>query len=207
MHSLQSSPGHRATVSRADIRRELRHKRRAMLSGHRSALAARLARRIASSQVFQRSLRVAAYLPNDGEMDLRPLIRRAWKLGKHCYLPALNRHRLWFLPYQADTPLVDNRFGIPEPDLSPRKRWPLQTLDLVLAPLVAFDDNGNRLGMGGGFYDRTFSYLASRTHWRRPVIIGVAYGFQRVSELPSHAWDVPLHGVATEQGLKWFIPR
>ena len=192
---------------RADIRRKLRHRRRNLVPARRAAHAACLARSIANSRVFQRSLRVAAYLPNDGEMDLRPLIRRAWKLGKHCYLPVLNRHRLWFLPYRPDTPLVDNRFGIPEPGLSPRRRWPLQTLDLVLAPLVAFDDHGNRLGMGGGYYDQTFAYLASRTHWRRPVIIGVAYEFQRVAELPSHPWDVPLHGVATEQGLEWFISR
>ncbi len=177
------------------------------MPARRAALAVQLARMLASSPVFKRSQRVATYLPNDGEMDLRPLIRRAWSLGKHCYLPVLNRHRLWFLPYQPDTPLVKNRFGIPEPDLSPRRRWPLQTLDLVLAPLVAFDDHGNRLGMGGGYYDQTFAYLASRTHWRRPVIIGVAYEFQRVAELPSHPWDVPLHGVATEQGLEWFISR
>ncbi len=193
--------------SRAEIRRELRHRRRNLVSTRRAGHAARLARSIANSRIFQRSLRVAVYLSNDGEMDLQPLIRRAWNLGKHCYLPVLHRHRLWFLPYRPETPLMENRFGIPEPGLSPRRRWPLQTLDLVLAPLVAFDDRGNRLGMGGGYYDRTFAYLASRTHWRRPVIIGVAYGFQRVAELPSHPWDVPLHGVATEQGLEWFISR
>ncbi len=193
--------------SRADIRREMRHKRRNLVAARRAALAAHLARRIVNSRVFQRSLRLAAYLPNDGEMDLRPLMRRAWKLGKHCYLPVLNGHRLWFLPYQPDTPLADNRFGIPEPAASPRRRWPLQALDLVLAPLVAFDGLGNRLGMGGGYYDRTFAYLASRNHWRRPVIVGVAYEFQRVPELPSHPWDVRLHGIATERGLEWFAPN
>ncbi len=193
--------------SRAEIRREMRHKRRNLAAARRTVLAAHLARWIANSRVFQRSRRLAAYLPNDGEMDLRPLMRRAWRLGKHCYLPVLNGQRLRFLPYQPDTPLADNRFGIPEPATSPRRRWPLQTLDLVLAPLVAFDGLGNRLGMGGGYYDRTFAYLASRDHWRRPVIIGVAYEFQRVPELPSHPWDVPLHGIATERGLEWFAPH
>ena len=191
---------------RAEIRREMRHKRRSLAAARRAALAAHLARRIANSRVFQRSLRLAAYLPNDGEMDLRPLMRRAWKLRKHCYLPVLNGHRLWFLPYQPDTPLANNRFGIPEPATSPRSRSPLQALDLVLAPLVAFDGLGNRLGMGGGYYDRTFAYLTSRSHWQRPVIIGVAYEFQRVTELPSRPWDVPLHGIATERGLEWFAP-
>ena len=192
--------------SRADIRREMRHKRRNLVATRRAALASHLARHVANSRAFQRSVRLAAYLPNDGEMDLRPLLRRAWNRGKHCYLPVLNGRRLWFLPYQPDTPLAENRFGIPEPAASPRRRWPLQALDLVLAPLVAFDGLGNRLGMGGGYYDRTFAYLASRSHWRRPLIIGVAYEFQRVTELPSHPWDVPLHGIATEQGLTWFAP-
>ncbi len=190
--------------TRSHIRREMRHRRRNLSGQQRAALAERLARRLSSSRAFRRSLRIAVYLPNDGEMDLHPLIRRAWKAGKQCYLPSLSRQRLWFLPYRSDTPLRPNRFGIPEPDLSPRRRWSLQTLDIALAPLVGFDDQGNRLGMGGGYYDRTFAYLASRSHWRRPLIIGIAYEFQRLQELPCHHWDVPLHGVATEQGLRWF---
>ena len=194
-----------ALSTRSDIRREMRRRRRSLTAPQRMSFAERLARSIASSRIFHRSLRIAVYLPNDGEMDPRRLIHRAWKVGKHCYLPTLNRQRLWFLPYRCDTPLRTNRFGIPEPDLSPRRRWSLQTLDLVLAPLVAFDDQGNRLGMGGGYYDRTFSYLASRSHWRRPLIVGVAYEFQRVQDLPCHPWDVPLHGIATERGLRWFI--
>jgi len=191
-------------TSRTEIRQQMRHRRRTLTAVERVALSRRLAKRLAASQTFQRSQRIAAYFPNDGEMDLRPLLRRAWRAGKHCYLPVLNRQRLWFLPYTEDTPLTHNRFGIPEPALSPRRRWPRTTLDLVLAPLVAFDGQGNRLGMGGGYYDRSFAYLASRSHWQRPLILGVAYAFQRVATLPSHPWDVPLHGVATEQGLEWF---
>lgn len=182
----------------------MRHRRRSLGALERLQRARQLARRLAGAAVFQRSRRIAAYLPNDGEMDLRPLIWRAWRVGKRVYLPVLNRHKLRFLPYQGDTPMRHNRFGIPEPALSPRRRWPLTTLDLVLAPVVAFDDGGNRLGMGGGFYDRTFAYLATRSHWRRPLIIGVAYAFQQVEALPSHPWDVPLHGVVTERGLQWF---
>lgn len=190
--------------SRSDIRRSMRHRRRSLSRVERLAYSRNLVRRFAGASAFQKSQRIAAYLPNDGEMDLRPLIGRAWAAGKRVYLPILNRQRLWFLPYQRETPMRQNRFGIPEPALSPRRRWPLTTLDLVLAPLVAFDDRGNRLGMGGGYYDRTFAYLASRSHWRRPLIVGVAYGFQQVPDLPNHPWDVPLHGILTEQGLRWF---
>ena len=190
--------------TRSDIRRAMRHQRRSLRAVERLDHARRLARRLAGSPVFQRSHRIAAYLPNDGEMDARPLIRRAWTAGKGIYLPVLNPQKLWFFPYATETPLAKNRFGIPEPSLSPRRRWPLSTLDLVLAPLVAFDDRGNRLGMGGGYYDRTFAYLASRSHWRRPLILGIAYGFQQVNTLPAHPWDIPLHGIVTERELRWF---
>ncbi len=198
------SPTPGSTKARGDIRREMRHRRRALSAVERSALALRLTRHAAGSPWLRRSLRIAAYLPNDGEMDLRPLIRRLWKSGKLCYLPVLNAERLWFMPYRPHTRLRSNRFGIPEPVLAPRHRWPRQTLDLVLAPLVAFDGRGNRLGMGGGYYDRTFAYLASRSHWHRPLVVGVAYSFQRVHTLPAHPWDVPLHGVVTELGIEWF---
>jgi 5-formyltetrahydrofolate cyclo-ligase len=74
----------------------------------------------------------------------------------------------------------------------------------VLAPLVAFDRSGNRLGMGGGYYDRSFAYLRHRVHWRRPRLIGYAYGFQEVQALERAHWDVPLSGVVTELGLRLF---
>jgi len=84
-------------------------------------------------------------------------------------------------------------------------RTPLAALDIALVPLVAFDDYGRRLGMGGGYYDRTFAYLRHREHWRRPKLIGVAFEFQRVAELPAQPWDVPLDGIITEKGL--LLPR
>ena len=76
-------------------------------------------------------------------------------------------------------------------------------LDLVLVPLVAFDDRGNRLGMGGGYYDQTFAFLSQRQHYRRPTLLGVAYEFQRLVALPVQAWDIPLDGVATEKRVQW----
>jgi 5-formyltetrahydrofolate cyclo-ligase len=81
---------------------------------------------------------------------------------------------------------------------------PVWTLDLILTPLVAFDDQGNRLGMGGGFYDRTLAYLGRRKHWKKPRLIGTAHAFQQVARLPHESWDVPLHGVVTEKALLSF---
>lgn len=140
-------------------------------------------------------------------MDLSPLISRLWSMGKRTYLPGLHGQELWFLPYTRYTPLCRNRFGIPEPDAPPRSRCLRQALDLVLMPLVAFDESGNRLGMGGGYYDRTFAYLLNRRRWRRPMLLGVAYEFQCVESLPTRHWDVPLDGVVTDKRVRLFSQR
>lgn len=189
---------------RQSIRREMRLARRSL--GHLEARrhARLIARHLLGHGPIRSGRHVAVYLPNDGEVSLTPLILRLWAMGKRCYLPVLFGRRLWFYPYRPDTRLRPNRFGIPEPRLHQRTRRPLPALDVVLAPLVAFDARGNRLGMGGGFYDRTFAYLTHRRHWRRPQLIGVAHGFQEVAALDHRPWDVPLAGVATEDGLRLF---
>lgn len=159
---------------------------------------------ITSSGLFRYSNHIAFYLPNDGEIDLRPLIYRALDMGKRCYLPVLSplyHNRLWFAPYHRDSRVIYNRFGIPEPAVNWNRMRPAWSLDLILMPLVAFDRNGNRLGMGGGYYDRTLAYLTRRSHWRKPRLLGTAYDFQRVEKLPHEAWDIPLQGIATESGI------
>jgi 5-formyltetrahydrofolate cyclo-ligase len=128
-------------------------------------------------------------------------------LRKQLYLPVLRGPRLWFMPFGSQTRLVSNRFGILEPDTPAGARCAPQALDIVLAPLVAFDDRGRRLGMGGGYYDRTFAYLLNRQHWRRPRLIGIAYDLQRVPALVARKWDVPLDGIATESGVRFFSTR
>lgn len=189
---------------RTELRRSLRAQRRALTPRQRREAATALDRCLASHPLFLRSRHIAFYLPNDGEMDLTPLIRRSLAMGKKCYLPVLSplyHNRLWFAPYHDESELVLNRFGIPEPAVNwagMRHAW---TLDLVLTPLVAFDSLGNRLGMGGGYYDRTLAYLARRRYWHKPLLLGTAYAFQQVDSLPHEPWDVPLHGVVTESSL------
>lgn len=193
-----------ASPDRNVIRQGMRRRRRALSPADRHEAAQALARQLGNSTLFLRSEHIAFYLANDGEMDLTPLIRRAWAMGKQCYLPVLSpafHNRLWFAPYHPGTPLRRNPFRILEPALSWRAMRPATTIDLMLTPLVAFDAAGNRLGMGGGFYDRTLAYLQHRNHWRKPLLIGTAYAFQQVAQLPHAPWDVPLHGIATEQRL------
>ena len=192
------------TLNRNELRRSLREQRRALTPQQRAKAATALDRILGRHPLFIRSQHIAFYLPNDGEMDLHPLIHRALGMGKKCYLPVLSplyHNRLWFAPYHSEAELALNRFGIPEPVSNWAAMRPAWTLDLVLTPLVAFDASGNRLGMGGGYYDRTLAYLARRRYWRKPHLLGTAYAFQQVDSLPHEPWDVPLHGVVTEASL------
>lgn len=196
-----------AQQQRNTLRRELRQQRRALTAQQQQAAATALDRVLGRHPLFLRSQHIAIYLPNDGEMDLSPLLERALSMGKKCYLPVLSplyHNRLWFAPYHSESRLSLNRFGIPEPDCNHAQMRPVWALDLLLTPLVAFDTQGNRLGMGGGFYDRTLAYLNRRRHWRKPRLLGTAHAFQQVAQLPCESWDIPLQGVVTEEEILSF---
>lgn len=187
---------------RQTLRQRLRAARRALPDAERADREARLAWQILHSRAFRVANRVACYLACDGEPALDIVIERAWRLGKQCYLPVLNtfgHNRLWFAPFDPDTTLVANCFGIPEPEVAARHWLRPQQLGLVLAPLVGFDKHGNRLGMGGGYYDRSFGFLRHRRHWRQPRLAGVAFDFQQLEQLPAARWDVPLSRVFTDR--------
>jgi len=185
----------------------MRERRRAMDKSARRRMAQALARHLGACLRVRRARRIACYLCNDGEMDLGPAMDLLRSSGAKLLLPTLRGDGLWFLPYDRETPLAPNRFGIPEPDVAAHARCRARDLDLVLMPLVAFDTAGNRLGMGGGFYDRTFSYLQTRKIWKKPLLLGIAYEFQHLDSLTTRPWDIPLQGVATEKCVHRFDQR
>lgn len=106
------------------------------------------------------------------------------------------------MAYRPGDALAPNRFRIPEPIIRGGKRISLHAIDLLLTPLVAFDKTGTRVGMGGGYYDRTFAYLAKRTTWKKPKLLGLGYSFQEVNNLTRNFWDIPIYGVVTEKNLQ-----
>ncbi len=184
------------------LRQALRRARRALDAPVRRRHARALSRRLGRDLRFLRARRIGAYLATDGEMDPAPLLARAG--ARHIYLPVLRPHperTLWFIRHRPGDRLLPNRYGIPEPTLRGRHILPPWHLDLLLVPLVGFDPRGHRLGMGGGFYDRSLAYLRHRRHWRRPLLVGLAHECQRVPELPLQAWDIPLDLVATEERI------
>lgn len=191
-------------TDKSELRRRLRALRNALPAEDQRLAAAQLASHLVSTRLFLVSRRVACYLPNDGEIDTNPVIARIWRMRKTCYLPVLSRlshDRLWFAPVKPGLELAPNRFGIPEPVVKARDLVRAQELDLILMPLVGFDDRGNRLGMGGGFYDRSLEFLRHRARWRKPHVLGLAYDFQRVNGLAPDAWDIPLQGVVTDRAV------
>lgn len=193
-------------TERQALRQQLRQARRALATHEHAQRSARVCQQLANHRLFRSAQHIACYLPNDAEVDLVSLLDTAWAMGKTVYLPVLSsihHNRLHFLPYAPGDALMANSFGIPEPVLRSRQVPALTRLDLVLTPLVGFDEHGNRLGMGGGFYDRSFAYLRRRQVWRKPHLLGVAFDLQQSpTGLPHKPWDVPLEGVVTESGLR-----
>ena len=190
-----------SNLSPNELRQQLRAQRLHLSTVQRQTAALAIRDYMAHSDVFIAAARIAAYWACNGELDPLPVLESAWALGKAVYLPIVVGQSLQFAPYQPDTRLRLNRFRIPEPDV-PTSTWlPATALDLVLAPLVAFDSNGTRLGMGGGFYDRSLAFrLAGDDSGQLPYCVGLAYELQRVAQLERQPWDVPLDAVVTESG-------
>jgi 5-formyltetrahydrofolate cyclo-ligase len=184
------------------LRQSIRKQRQALTTSESTTCAEQLAQHVRSSQFVSNSRHIAAYLPADGEIDPMPLVQYLWSLGKTIYLPVLvpfSKQKLWFAKFEAGDQLVYNRYGIAEP-LRRRLIKPC-ALDLVLTPLVAFDQAGHRIGMGGGYYDRSFAFLTGRQYWRKPHMLGLAFEFQKQGTIKPNAWDIPLTAIATEARL------
>lgn len=191
------------SLSRADLRKELRARRQALSPMQQQQASFSLLRQLMKQPLFMRSYHVALYIATDGEIDPRPIAQQLWKMNKTCYLPVLRpdkTQQLWFVRFDPDTPLNPNRFGIPEPDPFQNHRLPAHLLDMVLLPLVGFDRSGARLGMGAGFYDQTFAFKQQKSK-AKPYLFGLAHACQEVDQLETASWDVPLYGIATDREM------
>lgn len=188
-------------MTKAELRQRLRQQRRQLSLEQRELAAKNLLQQLKKLPLYQTAQHIALYLENDAEISTRFILEDAWTLKKNCYLPILSadpNNSLSFMPYQRDTSMVANQFGILEPVFVSEHAISPQQLDLVFCPLVAFDQQGNRLGMGGGFYDKTFAFT-KQTPSTTPSLIGLAYELQKISRIPSDDWDVALTGVVTDK--------
>ncbi|WP_249961543.1 5-formyltetrahydrofolate cyclo-ligase [Histophilus somni] len=181
---------------RQQIRQLIREKRQKLTALEQAQAEQNIAQKALDVIEKFRAEHIALYLSFDGEISTKLLIEQLWQQEKKVYLPVLHPFspgNLLFLAFQKDTPMHYNKFGILEPKLNVRNVLPVSHLDLIFTPLVAFDKDGNRLGMGGGFYDRTLQ------NWKKKsfVPVGLAHQIQEVERLPIESWDIPLAEILT----------
>ena len=183
---------------RPALRKLLRQRRRAISPVGQRLAALRLAARVCTLPVFIQGKNIALYIARDGEIDPRTILEWCQRRGKKCYAPVLAAdpacRQLRFQRFTGYAQTRENRFRIAEPAAGELLR--AADLDLVLLPLVGFDARGNRLGMGGGFYDATFAREPIR---RRPPLIGLAHECQQVPHLHTFNWDIPLNCIVTDR--------
>lgn len=195
-------------MNRNQLRKHMRKQRRAVSNDEHKQAAYCLRANLKSLAVFRSAKTVGLYLQSDGEIDPSLALRWAWAVGKVCYLPILSPwddRPMAFGQVWPHTQFAPNKFGIPEPLCARKELIKANQLDCVLMPLVAYDDEGNRLGMGGGYYDRALAFSLRHPVYRRPKLIGLAHHFQKVEQLPFESWDVPIDGIVTDQEVRKFI--
>lgn len=185
-------------MSKSELRKKFRESRQTISLEYRQQAAEAAAYHFSQSEIFKQAENIGCYFPFGDEFNSLPVVEAIWQASKNCYLPILtDENKLEFRAYKKNDVLKKNRYQIPEP-VAEAKSISLEQLNLVIAPLVAFDLQGHRLGTGGGYYDRTFGSLSSSD---RPIILGLAYAAQQAYFLPSDEWDVNLDGVITEHGI------
>jgi 5-formyltetrahydrofolate cyclo-ligase len=187
---------------KATIRQSIRTNRNSLSLAYQQQSGQRLAEQITQSGILQDQHDIACFLSFDNEIPTLTTIESLFSQNKRCYLPKLRHfkpNRLWFMPYHKASQMIDNRYGIAEVDLPINRAIAVSQLDVVLLPLVAFDRQCNRMGMGGGYYDATFAHLRNKA--KRPVMVGLAYELQLVDTLPCERWDLPLDAVVTESNI------
>ncbi len=175
-------------------REEKRQSRRNLSVTEKHHKSQQIIKKIIQSDYYKNSQNIGVYFATPEEVNLQTLIETAWQDGKMIYLPVINQEKLLFSQYAASTTLIKDTFNISVPKCD---NYVLaKELDLVITPLVAFDDNNNRIGMGGGFYDRAFSFKKIQ---QKPILVGVAFALQKTNTLiTTNRWDICLDKVITE---------
>jgi 5-formyltetrahydrofolate cyclo-ligase len=197
--NLTANKNNGLAKQRSQLRQQYRAARRALPHYQQHAQAKQLSDLLQRCPEFIRAKSIASYLPNDGEIDPAIIHQVAWALGKRIYLPVPTKNKsLLFAPYTPQTPLVTGQWGIKQPRCAARIAKKI-SLDLILVPLVAFDNRGNRLGRGGGYYDR---FLANAKCKHKGLkILGLSHALQQVDKVPVESWDMTLDAIATPRQI------
>jgi 5-formyltetrahydrofolate cyclo-ligase len=195
---------HTTLRERMQLRRELRARRAGLSAAQRLSAARKIAAHVGATRWLQGRRPIGLYSSVGYEVETGPLLALARQ--RHCpvYLPRIAdyRQRRMVFALASLAPGIRNRHGIAEP--AARALICARGLSVVFLPLLGFDPRGTRLGSGAGYYDRLFSFRRHRQQWRRPLLIGLAYGCQRLPYIQAGEHDVPLDAVVSEHGVTHF---
>jgi len=185
------------------LRKSIREQRQSLNNIEQKQASATLLAQLINNDKVKQARHIAIYLANDSELDGMSFIKWCWQKGKSVYLPVIHPFssgQLLFLKYEKNTKMHTNQYAISEPKLDVTAIKLIHDIDIMFTPLVAFDQEGNRLGMGGGFYDRTLArwYEAFQENkLAKPYPIGLAHDCQKVDNIPCELWDIPLPEIIT----------
>lgn len=198
-----------ATSTLDQQRRAIRKRRQDLSLQDRTQLSDQICQRVLQSHFYNKAQNLALYLSALGEVETRSLIEHALSDGKLIYLPVLdpiNKEQMHFVRFQSGGRLVENRFGMPEPEFIKENVISPEQLDLAICPLVAFDALANRVGMGGGFYDRHFAFKSDAAFASKPpALLGLGYDFQKIKKIDVAPWDIPMNAIISETAI--YLPR
>ena len=183
---------------KAEQRRCALKLRRSLTAAERTSASLAIADAALKLPAYQRAKCVAIYIPAKDEVNTWPIAERAWRMKKRVFAPTVRRGgKIAFLELTAQTPLRENAFAIPEPVGT--EQIAARRLDIAFTPLVAFDDRCERIGWGGGYYDRSFAFANLRQSFTKPKLVGLAFDCQRVERVANETLDIPLFQIVTER--------
>ena len=184
-----------------EIRNIIKEKRSQLSEKELHLTSKAITERIRSFKFPKELTKIGIYYAVNNEVDVHPLCKILWQESKRVYLPIVEKKKLFFGEYRDTSNLKNNRFKIPEPIVGIESQISAFELDLIFMPLVAFDPMGNRIGMGGGFYDRTLDNKQLDNDLKKPILAGVAYEFQKQNKIQPNSWDIPLDMIFTESKI------
>jgi 5-formyltetrahydrofolate cyclo-ligase len=179
------------------LRQSLRQQRRNISSSDRIKFSKNLLNQVHKLSNFHDGQKVAIYLPNDGEIDPKYIHNFLKMIKISVYLPILVGKKLKFAKVGKN--FRKNRFGILEPVFS--QILDANQMNVIFMPLVGFDQYKNRIGMGGGFYDRTLAFKKRQQGFKNPKLYGLAFDCQQVEQLDTQDWDIPLDAIITPSSI------
>ena len=181
-----------------NLRARIKEKRKQLSDESLNLLGDDILKNVQGSISFEDHERISTYFSMNNEVDTSDLNNYLWGINKHLFLPKIKQDKLLFSSYSKDQKLSLNDYGIPEPEHNDKILIDAVEFDLMFIPLVAFDSKCNRIGMGGGYYDKTLAFKKESEKKSKPLLIGLAYEFQKIDTIEKNAWDIPMDAIITE---------